>query len=208
MRFAQSRYKRFHASTRATATAATRTAATMLLRPHTHGRSELEPGLPMNVWLMDVDGVLNALARYPAQGHRRFVANGFDITYDPAITERVLALHRSGLVEVRWLTTWEETANLHLIAKFGWPELGLAGERVPRLRERGWWKAPLAQSVYDAGHRVVWTDDDLAYCARQAQVDWALAADPDRLLAISPDSLTGLTEPILDEIEAWLRQEE
>ncbi len=160
----------------------------------------------MNVWLVDVDGVLNALALDPAPGHRRFVANGFDITYNPAITERILALHKSGLVEVRWLTTWEETANLHLTGEFGWPALALAGERVPMLPERGWWKAPLAQAVYDAGHRVVWTDDDLAYCVQQGEVDWALAADPDRLLAISPDPVFGLTPQTLDEIEAWLRR--
>ena len=155
------------------------------------------------VWLLDVDGVLNALALHPAQGHRRFTACGYTITYDPTIVDRIHRMQDSRTVEVRWLTTWEDDANEYLVQQFGWPALALAGQRPfpDRLR---WWKSELAQAVYDAGHRVVWTDDDLDYSVRNGDASWVESADPARLLMVTPDPRTGLTHAELDRIEAFL----
>lgn len=159
----------------------------------------------MNVWLLDVDGVLNALANKPAEGCLRFAANGFLITYDPSIVQRIHGMHESGLVEVRWLTTWESAANAHLCGPFGWPQLALAGDR-PVADEALWWKVALAKAVYDEGKRVVWTDDDLAYEVQYGHAAWVETADPGRLLAIAPEPLTGLTHAELDRVEAFLKQ--
>lgn len=157
-----------------------------------------------NVWLLDVDGVINAVCHRPAEHHRRFVANGFPITYDPAITSRLLHIHTSGLAELRWLTTWEELANVHLIGELGWPRLELAGAR-PATEVYGWWKSEVAEQVYLQGHRVVWTDDDLGHSLSLGYMDWVSSADPDRLLAISPSFETGLTLEEMDRAEEWLQ---
>jgi len=156
----------------------------------------------VNFWLMDVDGVLNAV---PApKGYRTFQARSFEIAFQPAVVERILALHEEGLVEVRWLTTWADDANRLLCAHFGWPSLAVAGS--PPSREHGWWKSPIARAFYDAGHRVVWTDDDLDFGIRTGDADWVNGADPDRLLTISPLLSTGLSMKQVDEVEGWLRQ--
>jgi hypothetical protein len=74
-----------------------------------------EPRPPL--WLLDVDGVLNAVASQPrgwAQWrHGEAVADGvpWPIRYAPALMRAIRRLHEHRLVECRWLTTWGDAAN-------------------------------------------------------------------------------------------------
>lgn len=176
------------------------------------------------VWLMDVDGVLNIIG-WGSDGVKkawddtyRFVAMGFQITVSPRMIRSIEGWRRSGLVEVRWLTTWEDHANEFLSPEFDWPQnLQVAGRREESQLERprkfsesrvsyredvGWWKLEFAQAVYETGVPVIWTDDDIAF-APDAK-EWLRTVDDDRMLAISPHS--GLTPGDLVRIERFIKR--
>jgi len=156
------------------------------------------------LWLLDVDGVVNALdpGQHAWPDFTTFRARGFTIRYSPSLLARVAALHAQGRVEVRWLTTWWETANQHLGEAFGLPELVVANTEQEFSARGQWWKLPVAQRLRaETGRRLVWTDDDLTHV--DDAVDW-VRAQGDEVLAISPNTYVGLTPADLDTIEAWV----
>jgi len=159
--------------------------------------SDLKP-----VWLLDVDGVINlfddAVKAWPDV--ERFTCLGFQITWSPTLMRRIRAVHDAGFAEVRWLTTWEDLANEHLTGPFSLPELAVAGRRPSHDSLRSWWKLPHAQAVYEAGVRVIWTDDDIAF-ASDAKA-WLDEVGPERMTAVSPRG--GLLPEHLDLIERTL----
>lgn len=167
------------------------------------------------VWLMDVDGVLNICGWGDGRvaqtwgDTRVFNAMQFRIRVSPKVLDSVSSWMKEGLAEVRWLTSWEELANVHLVAELGWPELEVAGRYEDSVKvdrkfsgDIGWWKLEFAQAVYDTGVPVIWTDDDIAHAFDA--MEWLATTDRDRMLAISP--IAGLTPTNLDEIEEFIRR--
>ena len=160
------------------------------------------------IWLLDVDGVINAFDESgPVMGDwgdwTGFTARGFPIRYSPKMIARILALHEADRVEVRWLTTWGRHANTDL-PELGLPEFAVAAEMPFRERD-GWWKLPVAQELFDQGHAIIWTDDDMAFVS-DAQ-DWLRAVGQTArglvdLHAFAPKGAISQAE--MDGIEAWL----
>lgn len=159
------------------------------------------------LWLLDVDGVLNFVHKDPASQwpdvEQFMSSNGYRISWSPTMLKRIRAVHDRGLAEVRWLTTWEDLANVYLADTFGLPALTVAGCRPFPDSPRDWWKLPHAQTAYATGARIVWTDDDIAY--DQPAKDWLSEIGRDRMMAISPRG--GLLPEHLDLIEQWLASE-
>jgi hypothetical protein len=175
------------------------------------------PSRERPLWLLDIDGVLNALVRGPlpdiwptdAWVQRLVVTEVPDrgrmslpIVAARPVLEFVRRVHESGLAEIRWHSTWRGAA----ITAFA-PVLGLPGDIAisiaPEWSERPvlqWWKQPAAERAVAAGRRLVWTDDDLRVFAD----DTAHLAGPDTLL-LAPEPTLGLTADELDAIEAFLR---
>lgn len=62
------------------------------------------------VWLLDVDGVINASrpgwGAAPHHGTATAAGMSFRIRWAPALAKRIRALHESGRVEIRWCSTW------------------------------------------------------------------------------------------------------
>lgn len=122
------------------------------------------------LWLLDVDGVLNAIE--PKNKHRNAwgryekqrVDGGFEITWAPALITGIREMIEDGLVEVQWLTTWMHLANGGLRVLLDLPELPVAATMDEFRRGNhtvDWWKLAAAKRV--AGQRpLIWTDDDLA----------------------------------------------
>ena len=77
--------------------------------------------------------MLNAVTRrpdreiWPDWRRGRAVADGFawSICFSPSATRTIRMLHESGLVEVRWLTTWRDHANAELRRLLDLPELAV-----------------------------------------------------------------------------------
>ena len=179
------------------------------------------------VWLLDVDGVLNAV---PDTGNRGWprgdwteagvTANG--MTWHVSIANRVLAFvrhaHGSGQVEVRWHTTWQ-TGALDLAKVFDLPEFPihpcpeferdyftnhryLSSNRI--LASSSWWKYPAALRVTQAeGRSLIWTDDDVRDELTSPQRA-ALNRTGRRVLIIAPVPHRGLIQPHLNAIATFI----
>lgn len=162
------------------------------------------------IWLLDVDGVINALPRSSTAAAwsdlRRIESSPYEnpkmlytITYSPRLLDQVRRMHVSGAVELRWLTTWGDGANLDLGPQLGLPRIESVCEPDDSYDE--WWKLTAARRLHEENPdaRVVWTDDDLKHepHARREARDWGW-------LVISPDDEIGLTPEHLDEINEYL----
>ena len=89
-------------------------------RPHRPDRAR-----PMSIpiWFLDIDGVVNALARPAPIGYQITTANtmgrGWRIAYSREVVDFINRVNREGLAEVRWLTTWEQDAHRELAPTVG-----------------------------------------------------------------------------------------
>jgi hypothetical protein len=158
------------------------------------------------IWLLDVDGVLNAVTVEPDRtawpqwttGTAYTSGRGYPITFSPAVTGVIRDLHDRGLVEVRWLTTWAQDANRDLRRLLDLPEFPVVG------RPGGsavWWKLPYAQEVGREGRPLIWTDDELGYSAEA--MDWLNGLEQPAL-AIAPHPAVGLRREHLDKVSGFL----
>ena len=168
------------------------------------------------VWLLDIDGVVNALAAGPVDGSwpaaewvqhvvRADIPGSGRMVLPVFVAQPVLEfiaqVHRSGAADIVWHSTWREAAATGLAPVLGLPRLPISDapewtRRTPDV----WWKLPAAQRVLEAGRRLVWTDDDIAMVPQQVA---ALIARDDALL-ISPQPQAGLTADDLAAIATFL----
>ncbi len=159
------------------------------------------------VWLLDVDGVLNA--RKPGWGAApakrqvwsSHIRREFTVHYAPALMRRIRDLHRSGQVEIRWCTTWcGDTTTLE--KAFILPEFGAAWTDYCNGSAAAAAKLAAALAVLGEGRRLVWTDD-----TEVPLESWdlyrELTADGQALL-IRPDERVGLQPTDLDAIEQFI----
>jgi hypothetical protein len=161
------------------------------------------------VWLLDVDGVLNAgRPGWGGSPKRRPVWSASDQTsyllrWAPALLDRIRALHVAGVVEVRWCTTWCPDAG-ELERLWDLPPLARALDADPM--PRGVACRPLklaaARDVLAGERRLIWTDDDAVPADRAARADLTAGG---RALLIAPRPNRGLQPPDLDRIEAFAR---
>ena len=154
------------------------------------------------VWLLDVDGVINV--RRPGWGAAPFhgVAYtgdiGWRLRWAPALTARIRRLHRDGVLEVRWCSTWCSWPD-ELARVLRMPGIDLAfGDVVDTSAA----KLGAAHEVLHSGRRLVWTDD--VEVPLGGLLFDELTADG-RALLIRPDPRSGLTPAHLAAIEAFAR---
>jgi hypothetical protein len=167
------------------------------------------------VWLLDIDGVINALARGPVRGSwppdtwaqhvvRAEIPEMGLMVLPILVAEPVLDFVRrvvsSGAAEVRWHSTWRTAAVTDLAPLLGLPPIPISIAPEWTQRPPGWWKLAAAQRVIAAERPLVWTDDDIA---RYDGDLGDLLSRPDALL-ISPDPETGLSPHDLDRIAEFL----
>lgn len=160
------------------------------------------------VWLLDIDGPVNANRPGWGAAPRKATCAGLTIRWAPALIVRIHELRRAGLVDIRWCSTW-----------CGYPGQLAELERVVGLRlesaigdrslSRTWadLKVEAVENALAAGHRVVWTDDDEVAAARALRPEIATAEADGRALLIQPKSNRGLQPADLDEIEAFCAAE-
>jgi hypothetical protein len=154
------------------------------------------------VWLLDVDGVINVRKPgwHAAPHHGRAFAEGtaWPMRWAPALTARIRRLHSSGVVEVRWCSTWCAWSD-QLERLFRLPALACAFTTTVDAPAA---KLAAARAVLAGGDHLIWTDDD-EVPAGGPLLDELTATG--RALLIRPDARRGLTPAHLDEIEAFAR---
>lgn len=167
------------------------------------------------VWLLDLDGVVNAASRkfpthaWPGETWQEIEAEDeegitWPIKAARPVVEFIKAVHESGRAEIRWHSTWQAHANL-VGGQIGLPEFGV--QEAPEYKSAGaddWWKAPAARRVLaEEGRDLLWTDDDAdAELGRAERTE--LASLGRRLLIVCPDSTTGLCKKHLRQIGRFL----
>lgn len=166
------------------------------------------------IWLLDIDGVLNALARKPdpqvwpkgvwvtqAVENRTGI---YTITISQSVIDFINEIDNARLVDIVWHTTWQaeanNVANLFGLNRFPiWP----APEYGESLGYRtdlswSWWKAPGFQRALDTRRPVIWTDDDISL------VDQRKFAGQKQALVIAPNSALGLAPKHLRAISGYI----
>lgn len=160
------------------------------------------------VWLLDVDGVINANnPGWGAAPRRRSVwsstlSREFTIRWAPSLLTEIRRIHRAGEVEIRWCTTWcgdtkELERSLHLPAfEPCWTEYrnGRAGAEA---------KLAAARAVLAEGRPLIWTDDH-----EVPLESWDLHAElmaAGTALLIRPDERRGLQPEHIAAIDTWVR---
>jgi hypothetical protein len=158
------------------------------------------------IWLLDIDGVINALDFYPT-GWPKYIETTADsagktykIRYAAEVVEFINRVHSEGLAEIRWLTTWEGEANDSFRERLGLPEFPLAGERYT-VSEEPWWKGNIAQKVAEEGRQIIWTDDDVLFYNQIHTENWGV-----RRLIVAPNCYDGLKPDDLRAIEEFIRE--
>lgn len=165
------------------------------------------------LWLLDVDGVINALASHVVKARhkhpdgqwlsKRLFPPGFDhglvVIWDARVTRFIRDI--SSEVDVMWLTTWVDLAPTLLAPAIGLPDFPVLGAQDDViLSPKTWWKLPLAQRA-SLDRDIIWTDDDLQF--ETPAREW-LSGFPGRQLAIAPDYKRGLTPEHLDRIREFV----
>ena len=156
------------------------------------------------IWFLDIDGVVNALARPAPIGHQITTAitmgRGWRIAYDPRVIEFINRVSRENLAEIRWLTTWEQDAHRSLGPTVGFD--AFPAYDIPDDDSAfGWWKADIvAASIENEGRPLLWTDDDID----SEPVRDSLIAEGTASLLVSPDPQTGLETKNLETIEEFI----
>jgi hypothetical protein len=159
------------------------------------------------VWLLDVDGVVNVSRpgwrTTPECGVALAQGMEWPMNWAPDLIDRVRSAHNSGLLEVRWCTTWCPYAD-QLERLFQLPVLvrALAGEPIPGGPVSDAMKLAAAFAILDSGRPLVWTDDT---AVPESGPDRHALVDRGALL-IRPLSRRGLQPDDMDRIESYARE--
>lgn len=164
------------------------------------------------IWLLDVDGVLNALGtpHWDDESKREQIAtdNGtFWITWSPQLMESIKKVADLG-VEIRWLTTWGHEANKRLSGLFDLPEFPVeATTNSGYTRSYDWhWKYRAAQKVVIEKRPIIWTDDDAWDDDMKRQYRGFCEDNSIPVLMLQPDLYHGLTPHHLLQIYAFAKE--
>ena len=129
------------------------------------------------------------------------------ITCAVPVLDFIHRIHREGVAEIRWHTTWQKDSAL-IEQAFGLPHLPVQDcpEFDTRYASDRWFKLPAAERVVmKDGRDLIWTDDDLGYC--KGGDDWVTLEymrEERRILTIAPSDNTGLTPKHLRSIDEFL----
>jgi hypothetical protein len=170
------------------------------------------------VWLLDLDGVINAACKslpthaWPKHAWREVTvgdSKGQSVPIKTAqpVVDFIREIHESGRAEIRWHTTWQQDA-LGVGRELGLPEFAVAEapeyQQLHEFLDRDrWWKLPAARRVLaDEGRILLWTDDDAHTDLRRDERTELSGLG--RLLIVCPDAMTGLCRRHLRRIDAFL----
>lgn len=158
------------------------------------------------VWLLDVDGVLNARrpgwGAAPKQGYAVADGTAWKFRWADPVVGFVRETMLKGAAEVRWSTTWVPWTN-SVEACFRLPVLPLAFS--PHAADVWEAKMTAALAVVEAeGRPLVWTDDERVPTFGAMRERLLAAGVP--VLLVAPDGRRGLQPEHVAEIAAFLTE--
>jgi hypothetical protein len=158
------------------------------------------------VWLLDVDGVVNAFrAGWYTRPRMVEVWSTNDnylyrIRYEPRLVDAVRRVHEDGLAEVTWCTTWCGDATA-MEEALGLPALPRAFPSAAAGQAACEAKLAAARRVIASGRRLIWTDDvEVTHHAEECAA-WEREGSA---LTIAPNGSRGLRPAQLRRVQAFL----
>jgi hypothetical protein len=163
---------------------------------------------PVPVWLLDVDGVLNAnrpgWGAPPRQGSATFEGQAFQMRWAARLMLDLARLHHDRVVEFRWATTWVDQID-QIETLFRLPAFPVAFSGLPLgpQSKTPAFKAKAALEVVETERRpLIWTDDDAIPAG--GPLLRRLQASGQPLLLIAPDPRRGLQPTHLKAVTEFL----
>lgn len=152
------------------------------------------------VLFLDIDGVLAPFEhRQPEMVPISVGGWQGTVLVSPPVLDKIRVMHETGLIEVRWLTSWDEDAPdlfapaTGLGAYTGYPEPSTGA---------GYWKENVVRTHAASGRPFIWVDDEMADYPSCDQFAIEVAGHG---LFVAPDPRTGLAMSDLDAIETFAR---
>lgn len=159
------------------------------------------------VWLLDVDGVINATRPGWGAAPRRAPVwsatdgRSYPLRWAPPLVDRIRRLHDSGAVEVRWCSTWcPDADSLEQLWRLPVLVRALDADPMPRGAECWALKLAAARAVLAEERSLIWTDDEAT--PAEGPIYDELTADG-RALLVTPLASRGLQPDDLDRIEEF-----
>lgn len=160
---------------------------------------------------LDIDGVLAPIGgssgvttemeeAWPKEAWSTTPSN-FNLRVAQPVIDFFVKLHENHRAQIFWHTTWRESAQGKFASELGLPHWEVLENAVNYHSSPGWWKWDDVVLRLEAGHRVIWIDDDIDDSEEVRLGDWF---DSPSLHAICPSLLTGITASHLTEIEKQL----
>jgi hypothetical protein len=160
------------------------------------------------VWLLDVDGVINAnRPGWHQVPHHGYATDSrgyrYKIRWAPGLVTQIKKLHAEDEVEIRWCTTWcEDISEIEVLLHM--PKL--TAEPVPchLIEDTLQAKGEAALRVVRSGRPLIWTDDD-AVPPDYDEIfwDWMREAGQPYLI-IQPQARTGLSPEHIEKIREFI----
>lgn len=159
------------------------------------------------VWLLDVDGVVNARrpgwGQAPRHGHASAGCAQYRICWAPGLAEALVRHARDPRVSIVWCTTWCPWAD-QIERLLGLPALGRAWADDLNGYAASAAKLKAARDVLALGRRLVWTDDLEVPTPQSDRVLWDELVGGGNALLIRPDPRRGLCPDDLALLDGWL----
>jgi hypothetical protein len=153
------------------------------------------------VWLLDVDGVINAgspgWGGAPRTGNAYSAGFEFRIRWAPPLIARIRALHDRDAVEIRWCSTWCSDAD-QLERLFALPRFDRCWTEDINGAVAAAAKLAAARQVLADGRRLIWTDDSEVPTSGPVYDELMREG---RTLLIAPSPRNGLQPAHLDAID-------
>jgi len=182
------------------------------------------------VWLLDIDGVINAVSYKPPTAiwpeeawqadHAVNDGTSYRIHWAHPVIDFIKAVHESGRAEIRWHTTWQHQAQtvadlvgLPVLPVADAPEFyGGSAQVAAAIRHGGrasevdWWKLGAALRVTrEEGRPLIWTDDDMADALwHSTEETFNVGTIEAPALMVCPNVYHGLSPRDLGQIELFL----
>jgi hypothetical protein len=151
--------------------------------------------------LLDVDGVVNAATIENPDIYTFIEVNGMEIHYRPSVIEKINSWHLSGLVEIRWLTTWDTNAQTKLAPALGITEFLLARDPELELEKD---EAAFRAIIETPDRPLIWIDDEVKFYCRITEHQNFFESRKNTLLVETLEPV-GLTDEDLVNIESFAR---
>lgn len=158
------------------------------------------------IWLLDIDGVLNALVDPKTMSHphwtdlvRKPVRTSFQGEYNLTMSTTVVNFVKDQAAagtDIQWATTWQNDANLFVAPAFGLPVLPVGAPALGMSDHS--YKERAALAAIDAGRPLIWTDDDAIRLIVRMEIEQSgvphLMIEPDTRIGLTPQHLSAIAK--------------